>query len=122
MWCGGQRFLRKLCFLSGKTCLVGLLLLIGLFGPFYCMVEEDLDHLFRDCQFARTVWCSFIQEFDVNFAGLRSVRATSRSSSSIRLLDIGVCAVIWDIWGERNDKGCYRVERWVRVRTFVTIL
>ncbi|TYK04295.1 serine/threonine-protein phosphatase 4 regulatory subunit 3-like isoform X2 [Cucumis melo var. makuwa] len=49
-------------------------------GPFCCMLcqkaEEDLDHLFCDCQYARAVWSSFLQKSGVSFAGSRSVRVT----------------------------------------------
>ena len=80
-----------------------------LVGPFCCMmcrkVEEDLDYLFWDCQFARVVWCSFLQEFDVSFAGLCSISATIekfllqppfKEKGSFLWL-AGVCVIIWDI-------------------------
>ena len=39
MWCGGLRFLRKLGSLSGKSCLAGSTLLIGLSGGRLCLLS-----------------------------------------------------------------------------------
>ena len=86
--------------------------LIGLFCFLLCwMAEEDLDHLFWDCHFATSVWCSFLREFGVSFVGLRSVRATNEefllhpplNEKGGFLWHAGVCAIIWDICSERND-------------------
>ncbi|TYK06215.1 peroxin Pex14 isoform X3 [Cucumis melo var. makuwa] len=49
-------------------------------GPFCCTLfqkaEEDLDHHFWDCQYARAVWSSFLRLLSINFAGMWSVRVT----------------------------------------------
>lgn len=87
-----------------------------LVGPFCCIMcqktEEDLDHLLWDCQYTRDVWSYFFfQEFDVSFAAKGTSVLRLRSSFSIYLLErdpflwfAGVCTMIWDLWGERNDR------------------
>ena len=86
-------------------------------GFFFCcllcwIAEEDLDHLYRECHFARSVWCSFLLEFGVSFVILRSIRATIEEFLLHQPFNekggfswcVGVCAIIWDIWDERNDR------------------
>ena len=135
MWSVGLRFLRKLGSLFGKSYLVGLTLLIGLLEsktflirPFRCFlcreVEEDLDNLFWNCQHVHAMWNSFLQDFDFNFVGQRSARAMIeeflhhppfREKWCILWL-VGVCAMIWDVWGERNDRVFSSRERRTIVR------
>ncbi|TYK29954.1 reverse transcriptase [Cucumis melo var. makuwa] len=50
--------------------------------------KEDLDHLLWDCQYARAVWGSFLQEFDVRLAGLRTVRKTIEEFLLIRSVSL----------------------------------
>ena len=61
----------------------------SLVGSFCCIIcrkaEEDLDHLFGGCQFARSVWISFLQEFNVQIVGQMNVQQRLGSFSSIHL-------------------------------------
>ena len=117
MWSRGRRFPRKLGSLFGKSYLSVLTLWIGLVRKktllvslFSCMpcqkVEEDLDHLFWNCQYARALWSSFLQELGVNIAGSRSVRAMIEefllhlpfNDKGSFLWVARVCAISWDIW------------------------
>ena len=121
MWSGGLRFQVRFFIwqvLLGWVNTVDRLVRrrTSLVGPFCCLLcwkeEEDLDNLFWDSQFAWVVWSSFFQEFGISFAGTRSVRAMIeefllhspfRDKGSFLWL-AGVCAVMWDIWGKRNDR------------------
>lgn len=91
--------------------------------------EEDLDHLIWDCQNARAVRSYFLQEFDVRIVGQKDVCAIVREfllHSPFRekgwfLWFAGVCAMLWDIWRERNnrvfcgrDRDPYEVQSLVR--------
>lgn len=68
--------------------------------------------LFWDSHYARAVWSSFLQELGVCFVGSRSDRATIKefllhlpfNDKGGFLLLVGVCTIVWDIWGERNDR------------------
>ena len=76
----------------------------SLVRPFCSMLcrkaEEDLDHLFWECQFARVVWSSFLQEFNVRFAG----RVPSPSALQRQRVFYGLsgCVLLFGIFGARE--------------------
>ena len=108
-WSGGLRFLRKSSSIFGKSCLVGLTLLIGLLG------ELHLLGLFVACFVGRRrrtldIWGrgmikSFLPDFGVSYAGHWSVGATIEEPTSTLQRErdflmgfLGVCNMGY-LWG-----------------------
>lgn len=70
---------------------------------------ESLDHLFLDCELARTAWIWLFQHFDCSWQPFSSFNELfqecmnfSFSSQVARLWKIGVLNLIWAIWNLRN--------------------
>lgn len=72
---------------------------------------EDRDHLFFDCRFSHKVWREILklnliskpiglwnQELDW------AISACKGKSFSVRLLKLGLTAVVYHIWAERNSR------------------
>uniref|UniRef100_A0A9I9CGT0 2Fe-2S ferredoxin-type domain-containing protein n=1 Tax=Cucumis melo TaxID=3656 RepID=A0A9I9CGT0_CUCME len=74
----------------------------SLVGPFCSLLcqraEEDHDHPFWDCHYTPALWSMLLQDFGVNYAGQRGVRAT------IELLG---CVLSCGTFEGRRTIGCF---------------
>lgn len=95
--------------------------------------REDQDHLLWRYEFARPVWAYLFQEFDFMLAHRGDVGSSIaefllyppfRKKGRFLWL-VGVCALLWVLWSERNNRVFRGVKRdpcdvWVLVKVQVS--
>ncbi|XP_057782626.1 uncharacterized protein LOC131000636 [Salvia miltiorrhiza] len=85
----------------------------GLVGPGWCPLcrnaNEDIDHLFWDCTFARQIWRSLFGWFRVDSPLIHDIGSlllwamkVQTSKQVVNLWRMGVMSTIWSIWNIRN--------------------
>lgn len=103
-----------------------------LVGPFCCIhcrkVEEDLDYLLWGCEFVRSIWNCFFQEFGFMLVSCfdRGVPPPSASLGR-RVAFFGRCGcILWVLWRERNKRVYRGLEKdpsiaWSLVKCYVPL-
>ena len=72
----------------------------------FCDQDESIQHLFFDCQFARTIWRIIHMSFGLappkNVTNLFRNWLKGIPKSVLKNIRVAVCAVLWTIWNKRN--------------------
>jgi hypothetical protein len=73
----------------------------------FCSKEENIQHLFFDCNVARSIWSIVHITFGIkqplDFAHMCGSWLSSWTGKRRRLIIVGGAALLWSIWLSRND-------------------
>jgi hypothetical protein len=73
----------------------------------FCDKAESIQHLFFDCPMAKIVWRLVHMTFGLpppkSIANLFANWLSNLNKNDVKLIRIGVCAIVWALWNARND-------------------
>jgi hypothetical protein len=73
----------------------------------FCDKAESIQHLFFDCPMAKIVWRLVHMTFGLpppkSVANLFGNWFSNLNKKDVKLIKIGVCAIVWALWNARND-------------------